>query len=309
MIDTRANLIHSVHSSVNIDGVRMHVVESGDGPPVILLHGFPDFWYSWRHQMPALARHGFRAIAPDLRGYNESDRPTDVSSYRAAAVVRDIAGLIDEVGGSAFVVGHDWGGLIAWRLAALHPDLVRKLVILNAPHPAAFRKELMLNPLQWLRSTYALYFQLSWLPERTLGAQDFGVLEHAWRRQSVHMRAFSDFDIAQYKRAMADGGLTGPLNYYRAALRYPSDLFGPPQTVDVPTLLIWGERDTYLCPSLVDRMRPWVPNLEVHRVPYVGHWVHNDVPQRVNRLLIEFFESDEFSPNNGAVLSEAAASC
>jgi epoxide hydrolase 4 len=271
--------------------VRLHYVEAGQGEPVVLLHGFPEFWYSWRHQLPALAEAGFRAIAPDLRGYNQSGCPAGVANYRVAKLVEDVAGLVREVaGGPAFVVGHDWGGVLAWRLAAQYPALVRGLAVLNAPHPAAFREELRRNPVQWLRSWYVLFFQLPGLPEWSLRAGDFALLERAWRRQPVHPGAFRPEDIAAYKRALRrPGALTGPLNYYRAAFRYPRDLYSPPQAVQAPTLLVWGERDPFLGVRLTEGLGQWVPDLRVERIADASHWVQNDVPDRVNGLLIRFF--------------------
>jgi pimeloyl-ACP methyl ester carboxylesterase len=279
------------HRDVTVGEIHLHCVEMGSGDIVLLLHGFPEFWYSWRRQIPALAEAGFHAVAPDLRGYNESDKPAKVASYRVAKLVQDITKLLQQLGNRpAFVVGHDWGGLLAWRLAALHPELVRKLAILNAPHPAAFRAELRRNPGQWLRSAYVLFFQLPGLPEQVLRARDFALLDRAWHRQPIHPDAFTEQDIAAYKRALdRPGGLTGPLNYYRASLRYPRDLYGPPQTILVPTLLLWGEQDLYLNVGLTENLERWVPDLRVERIRDASHWVQNDVPDRVNRLLIDFF--------------------
>jgi pimeloyl-ACP methyl ester carboxylesterase len=202
-----------------------------------------------------------------------------------------VEGLIRAAaGGPAFVVGHDWGGLLAWRLAALRPGLVRRLAVLNAPHPAAFLAELRRGPGQWLRSASTLFFQLPWLPELLLRAGDFALLARAWRRQPTHPGAFGDSDIAEYKRALRrPGGLTGPLNYYRAALRYPRDLFGPPQAVRAPTLLVWGERDPYLGVRLTEGPGRWAPDLRAQRLADASRRVHNDAPDRVNRLLISFF--------------------
>jgi pimeloyl-ACP methyl ester carboxylesterase len=279
------------HREARVNGVRLHVVEAGRGAPVVLLHGFPEFWYSWRKQLPPLAGAGFRALAPDLRGYNESDAPTGVRNYRATVLVNDVAALIREVAGKpACVVGHDWGGVLAWKLAAVHPELVQKLAILNTPHPAAYFRELARNPRQWLRSWYVLFFQLPWLPERCIRAGDFKMLERTWRR---FPQAFTDEDIAAYKATLGKPGrLTGPVNYYRAALRYPRDGSGGPQTIRVPTLLIWGERDPYLATGLSEGLERWVPHLRVERLPDAGHWVQNEVPDRVNRLLIDFFGSE-----------------
>lgn len=288
------------HRVRTVNGVRLHCVEAGSGPVVVLLHGFPEFWYSWRHQIPALARARFRAIAPDLRGYNESERPAGVSSYRVATLVEDIAGLIGETGEEpACVVGHDWGGLIAWRLAALRPELVRRLAILNAPHPAAYRTELKHNLGQWLRSSYIMLFQVPWLPERLLRTGDFAMLGRAWRRQPVYAGAFTSEEIAAYKDALRrPGGLRAPIHYYRAALRHPGDLRDGPQAIGVPTLLIWGEQDPYLSSTLPERARPWVADLRIERIPDASHWVQNDVPDRVNGLLIDFFGGHR--PDQGA---------
>jgi epoxide hydrolase 4 len=282
--------IHLVHRVVLANDIRLHLVEAGEGEPVILLHGFPEFWYSWRQQLSALAQAGFRAIALDLRGYNESERPAGVANYRVRELVADTIGVISDMrGGPPFVVGHDWGGLIAWRLAALHPELVRGLAILNAPHPAAFREELLHNPVQWLRSWYTLLFQVPWVPERLLSLQDYAVLERAWQRQTVNPAAFTADDIAQYKQALSRHGLTAPLSYYRAAIWHPGDLFGSPQHVSVPTLVIWGENDPFLSATLADRVAPWVKHLTVEKLPNASHWIQNDAPQDVNRLLIDFF--------------------
>jgi pimeloyl-ACP methyl ester carboxylesterase len=274
---------------VFVNGVRLHYVELGQGPLVVLLHGFPEFWYSWRRQLPVLAAAGFRAVALDLRGYNESDCPNGVHRYRTATLVDDVAGVIRRLGEPAFVIGHDWGGVLAWRLASLRPELVRKLAILNAPPPATFREECRRNPVQCLRSWYMLFFQFPWLPEWLLRAGNFALLERAWRKQLLHPGAFTDDDIAEYKRAFnRPGRLTAAINYYRAAARWPQDLSGFPQTFRVPTLLIWGERDSYLSATLPDRAARWVADLRIERIADASHWVQNDAPERVNHLLVDF---------------------
>jgi pimeloyl-ACP methyl ester carboxylesterase len=289
-VDNRA-VNHLEHHFATVNGLRLHYVEAGAGAPVVLLHGFPEFWYSWRRQLPALAAAGLRAIALDLPGYNESDKPAAVKRYRVRSLIADIAGFIRQVaGGPAYVVGHDWGGVLAWRLAATYPQLVQKLAILNAPHPAAYREELRRHPTQWLRSAYVFFFQLPSLPEALIRAGDFALLERAWREQPMHPGAFTDDDIRRYKQALSrPGGLTGPVNYYRAALRYSRDTYGPRQQIRMPTLVVWGERDPYLGVSLLDLLPRWVPDLRIERIPDASHWVQNDVPNRVNRLLVEFF--------------------
>jgi epoxide hydrolase 4 len=276
--------------------VHLHVEELGQGDPVVLLHGFPEFCYGWRHQLPALAAAGFHAIAPDLRGYNLSDRPQGVRHYRVNELVADVAALIRNLpSGRAHVVGHDWGGVVAWRIGAKHSDLVNKLVVLNAPHPAAYMRTLKRSPVQWLRSWYVLFFQLPWLPERLLRSRDFALLERAWKKDPVTPGAYSDEDIARYKEALRQPGvLTAAINYYRAAMRWPADLYGPPQSVPAPTLLIWGEQDRYLGLDLTEGLEAWVPNLRVQRIPAASHWVQNDVADVVNRLLVGFLGGEEF---------------
>jgi pimeloyl-ACP methyl ester carboxylesterase len=279
------------HREAVVNGVRLHYVEAGAGPPVILLHGFPEFWYSWRHQIPALAGAGFRALVPDQRGYNLSDKPPAVSDYRVEKLAADVAGLIRRAGrGRAAVVGHDWGGAVAWAVAIRYPELVERLVILNAPHPAAFAHELR-TAAQLRKSWYILFFQLPWLPEWALRRGDFASLERTFRHDPVRPGTFTDEDIRLYKEALSrPGALTAMLNWYRAIGRRglrAKDM----RPIAAPTLLIWGERDRYLGPRLSTGVEPWVPKLRVERMPDASHWVHQEWPQRVNRLMIDFLRA------------------
>jgi pimeloyl-ACP methyl ester carboxylesterase len=288
------------HRFLTVGGIRLHVAEAGAGPPVVLLHGFPEFWYSWRHQLAALAAAGFLAVAPDQRGYNESAKPPHLRDYRLHLLVEDIAGLIAELGHQrAAVVGHDWGGGIAWALAMRHPERVERLAILNAPHPAAFARELR-NPAQWLRSWYIGFFQVPWLPECLLSAGNFALMERAFRRQPTSADAFRPEDIRLYKQALSRrGALTAALNYYRALVRYPTERRGI-RRITAPTLLIWGERDPYLGIGMTQGLERWVPQVRVERLAGVSHWVQNDAPQRVNELLIDFLRPmTEPSPQPG----------
>lgn len=283
---------------ITANGIRLHIMEAGAGPLVILLHGFPEFSYSWRRQLPALAAAGLHAVAPDLRGYNESERPPSVRDYRLRHLVDDIAGLIAALGEQrAVVVGHDWGGAIAWKLAMLRPGLIERLVILNAPHPAAFARELR-RPKQWLRSWYMLFFQLPWLPELLLSAGDFAFLARTLRYDPVSHDAFNPDDVRQYKRAFARrGALIAAINYYRAVGRYPGELRRGNRIITAPTLLIWGERDRYLGIGMTEKLTRWVPNIQVSRIANASHWVQNDAPEEVNRLLIDFLRK----PSSSAV--------
>lgn len=277
------------HREAVVNGVRLHYVEAGSGPLVLLLHGFPEFWYSWRHQITALAAAGFRVLAPDLRGYNLSDKPPGVSAYRINVLLEDVAGLIRQAGEEkASLAGHDWGGVLAWFFAMRHPEMVERLVILNAPHPAAYRRELR-SWTQLRKSWYVFLFQVPGLPEQLIGAGDYDLIGRMLSRQPVHHEAFSAEDVQQYKHALArPGALTAALNYYRAMgnpLRQSEREAVP---ISAPTLLLWGEQDSFLSLRLTEGLNAWVPNLRVVRFPDVSHWVQNDAPERVNRLMIDF---------------------
>lgn len=290
------------HRFAQVNGVRLHYVEANpaltssnnsiSGELVLLLHGFPEFWYSWRHQIPALAAAGFRVLAPDLRGYNLSDKPNGASAYRIEALTGDAIGLIAHADADrAVIAGHDWGGVIAWHLAMHHPQLVERLIILNAPHPAAYRRELR-SSRQLLKSWYILFFQMPGLPELVLGSGDFDWIGRMLRRQPVHREVFGTEDVRRYKQALArPGALTAALNYYRA-LRHPAQRAAREDApIHVPVLLLWGERDAYLSLRLTEGLRDWVPNLNVVRFPDVSHWIQNDAPERVNRLMIDFLRA------------------
>jgi pimeloyl-ACP methyl ester carboxylesterase len=285
------------HREGRVNGIRLHWVEQGEGPLVVLLHGFPEFWYAWRHQIPALAAAGFRAVAPDLRGYNLSDKPRGVSAYRIEALLSDLDGLITRLGegpgkARAHVVGHDWGGAIAWYAPLFHPERLLSLTLLNAPHPLAFRRELRSSAAQRKKSSYVFLFQLPWLPERRIRARNYAILGKMLRRDPVTPGAFSDDDIRLYTEALSrPGALTAAVNYYRAALRFPPRARGRTWPAGLKTLLVWGERDRYLGPGLLEGLDRWVPNLTVVRIPEASHWVQNDAPERVNELLIRFLTS------------------
>ncbi len=294
------------HRFVRVNGVHLHYVEaypatssssqSSSSKLLFLLHGFPEFWYSWRRQIPALAASGFRVLAPDMRGYNLSDKPPGIAAYRMQALLGDVIGLIAHAGAQrAAVAGHDWGGVIAWHLAMYYPQVVEKLIILNAPHPAAYRRE-MRSLRQLLKSWYVFFFQVPALPELLLRIGDFDWLGRMMRYQPVHPEAFGPDDVRRYKQAMArPGALTAALNYYRAFLRYRKQCKRSKVVpIQVPVLLLWGERDLYLNTHLTEGLTPWVPNLSVVRFPDCSHWVQNDVPDRVNRFMIDFLlESKE----------------
>jgi pimeloyl-ACP methyl ester carboxylesterase len=272
-----------------VNGTRLHYVEAGEGPLVVLLHGFPEFWYSWRHQIPVLAQAGFHVVAPDMRGYNLSDRPRDWRRYDADSLAQDIAGLIAHLGEQpAYLAGHDWGAVIAYQTAMRHPELLRKLAILNVPHT-----ERMLAGFRTLRqlrkSWYMFFFQIPGLPEWLMARDDFSFAKRSLRADSPG--AFSNADLERYAQAWAQpGALTGMVNYYRAALRRsPRAALADLVPIETETLVIWGMRDRHLGSELAEPLPQWVPNVRVERLLHATHWVQHDEPERVNTLLIEFF--------------------
>jgi epoxide hydrolase 4 len=291
------------HRTVDLDAVRLHLVEAGSGPLVVLLHGFPEFWYSWRHQIPALADAGFRVAAPDMRGYNLSDKPRGVESYRGEALAGDVRALIEALGEDrAHVVGHDWGAQVTWETAMRHPEHVDRLAILNVPHPTRMLEGLR-TPSQLRRSWYMFFFQLPGVPEAAFRRNDFAWPRKVLREDPVSPDAFREEDIERFVEAWSQPGAVGAMiDYYRAAFRNPAALNallgrgdGPPDlsVVHAPTLVIWGERDTALGSELAEPDRRWVPNLvEVERLPDASHWVQNDAPERVNELLRRFLAED-----------------
>ena len=287
------------HRFEMVNGVRLHWVEAGSGPLVVLLHGFPDFWYTWRGQIPALVSAGRRVVALDLRGYNESERPEGTDQYALDLVARDVIELIrllseeaaarGETGDAhVLLVGHDWGGVVAWRVASLAPEMLRGLVILNAPHPGAFMRELRRGP-QLLRSWYALAFQIPVLPETLLGAFDFAVLRRMWRASGGPL-PLDDADLERYRAAFAPpGALRAAVDYYRAAgRRMATTTPRGSSKVRIPTLVVWGARDPALSIRLTHDLERWVPDLRLEVLPDSGHWVQIDAPGTVNDLLRDF---------------------
>ena len=290
MADETLPGVELAHRYAELGDVRLHYVEAGQGPLVLLLHGFPQFWYQWRHQIPALVEAGFRVVAPDMRGYNLSDKPPGVRAYRVELLARDVELLILACGErTASVVGHDWGAIVAWVAAMRHPGRVERLVILNVPHPARFLDGL-LSPGQLLRSSYMFFFQIPRLPEEVIRAGDFALLRSALRRDPVQPGTFAAEDIERYVRALArPGALTATLNYYRALLRNLGKTRALLKRVEAPVLVIWGERDRFLSRRLAEPPRLWVPNLlRVERLQDASHWVAEDRPLEVNTLLLNF---------------------
>jgi len=269
------------HFDVQAGEVRLHCAAMGpkDGPLVVLLHGFPECWVTWRAQLPALAAAGFYAVAPDLRGYGTSDKPRGVAAYRMEKLTGDVAALIAALGRDrADVVGHDWGGQVAWFFAMWHPARLRRLATLNVPHPQRFKFG-MWKPRQLRKSWYMLFFQLPVLPERFMTDRR---LTTSFRYTTERKGAYGEEEIAILLEAVRDR--TGPLNYYRAAGRDPPRV----SVIDAPVLVIWGDKDRWLGADLAEPGRRWVPDLRLERIPEASHWVQADAPDRVNALLLDF---------------------
>jgi len=280
------------HRTVSASGLRFHVAEAGpeDGLPVLLLHGFPECWYSWRRQLPALAAAGFRAMAPDLRGYNLSDKPGRIDDYAPEKLTADVVALAEALGYKRLdVVGHDWGGAVAWLTASFSATrhVVRRLLVLNAPHPALFLDQLTFAQLR--RSWYMLFFQLPHVPEWLLSRDDYSFLRKIFAHTRVLQQKVSDEDFAVYKQAMSQtGALTATINYYRAVLRQnPLKLAKQVEPVAAETFLIWGEQDRALGRELTEGLSRLVPRLHVDYLP-AGHFVQLERPDEVNRLLVEY---------------------
>jgi pimeloyl-ACP methyl ester carboxylesterase len=271
-----------------VGDVTLHYVEAGDGPLVVLLHGFPEFWYGWRRQIAPLAAAGFRVVAPDLRGYNLSSKPDGTAAYTAGKLAADVRDLIHERGAeSASLVGHDWGGTAAWTAAMNHPEVVDRLAILNAAHPRKLNEGLR-HPSQLARSWYFFYFALPDLPEHHVRAKDWEFFQHFLRDAQP---PYTDQEIDRYIAAWSqEGAASAMIDYYRAAVRPPKGTKTELNPISAPTLVIWGEKDRYLGPDLAEPHHDDVPNLDrVERLPDGSHWVHHDEAERVNQLLVDFF--------------------
>jgi pimeloyl-ACP methyl ester carboxylesterase len=297
MTDDPSNLEPEIrHGYAQVGEVRLHYAECGEGERlVILLHGFPECWYSWRHQLKALGRR-FRVVAPDMRGYNLSDKPERVEDYQMKRLVDDVTGLIRHFGArEAAVVGHDWGGAVAWAVAQFYPDYVWKVASLQTPPPAVWGRNLTLR--QLLRSWYMFFFQLPSLPEWWMKREDFKGLGRMLRATS-RPGTFTDEDIEVLKAALREpGALTGAVNYYRANLRaLLSRGFGAREIrrherVRVPALFVYGERDFAIIPETVAGVADYVdaPYTE-QRLGRSGHWVQQESPAEVNAALLSFLE-------------------
>ena len=272
--------------------VCLHAVAAGpkDGPVVVLLHGFPEFWYGWHRQIEPLVAGGFRVIVLDQRGYNLSSKPSGVASYALTELVSDVIAIADQLGQQKiFLAGHDWGAAVAWSTALLHPQRIAKLVVLNVPHPSVMRRFMMKRLRQVLRSWYIFFFQLPYLPEAFFSAFHFRVGERALVRSS-RPGTFSPEDLVQYRTAWSQpDAITAMINWYRALLRFRSKF--PDRTVRAPTRILWGERDAFLLSEMAHESLRYCTDGELFTFANATHWLQHEEPGRVSEHLIDFFRS------------------
>jgi pimeloyl-ACP methyl ester carboxylesterase len=282
--------VETRHHYIQTNGITLHLVEAGlaDGPLVVMLHGFPEFWYGWRHQIPALANAGYHVWAPDQRGYHLSSRPPEVSAYRQEELVADIAGLIQQSGQEqVYLVGHDWGAAVAWQVAAAHPELLKRLVILNVPHPTVMFDYVLRSWEQRFRSWYVGFFQIPWLPETLLRLNNWQGATQAMV-QSGRPDSFSAADLERYRRAWSvPRAMTSMINWYRAIVRHPP-LPLPQDPIEVPTLIIWGAQDVALSSEMAKLSLDFCDQGQLVMIEEATHWVQHDEPDKVNSLLLDF---------------------
>ncbi|MGZ3618106.1 MAG: alpha/beta fold hydrolase [Ktedonobacteraceae bacterium] len=279
------------HQYIVANGIRMHYVTQGEGPLIVLLHGFPEFWYSWHNQIPYLAEHDYTVVAPDLRGYNETAKPP--KGYDIPTLLRDIEGLIKGLGQQkAHIVGHDWGGVLAWTFAMNYPEMTESLIVMNAPHPAAMLRE-MRTFKQLRKSWYVFAFQIPWLPEYMLGRNHANEIGRMLRGAALQKSAFPREVTAKYQEAMSKpGAIKAAISYYRQLFRrLPFSMNSNEVHIKAPTLLIWGEQDIALGIALTTGLERWVDDIQIRRIPDSGHWVQQEQPEKVNRYMLDFLQS------------------
>ncbi len=271
--------------------VRLHAVVAGpaDGPAILLLHGFPEFWYCWRKQITSLAAAGFRVIAPDQRGYNTSSKPKKVSQYAMCHLVSDVVAIIDQVGRpTVCLAGHDWGAMVAWSVAAWRPEKIERMAILNVPHPSVMLYFLLTRPAQLLKSWYMFFFQIPWVPEMLLSAGNF----RAACRSLVETSRPGTFlfeDLQQYRAAWAQpGAVRAMINWYRALFTHP--IFFRSGKITVPTRILWGKKDAFLVTSLALASQRQCKDAEVIFFENASHWLHLEEPDAVNAAILDFFK-------------------
>ena len=278
---------------ISTNGIKLHCKVAGDGPLMILLHGFPEFWYSWRKQIPALSQH-YKVVVPDMRGFNDSDKPEGIKSYSMQTLVDDVRGLITAFGEEkAIIVGHDWGGAVSWVLASYFPEAVDKLITLNIPVPAEMKKQIYGGNFKQIRkSWYILFFQIPWLPEWLMKRNLRNTFERTFKGWSFNPHAFTDADIDQYVAAYQKPGvLNATINYYRASIRYAQRTDSKKAVkIEKPVLMIWGENDRALGKELTYNTGNYCSDLDIKYIPNCSHWVQHEQPELVNQYILDFLE-------------------
>jgi len=294
---------------INANGLSFTIDEAGEGDDVaLLLHGFPESRISWRGQLPALAALGWRAVAPDLRGYGESSRPDGRAAYRLEHLVTDVACMFDVLGARRrLLIAHDWGALIAWVFAIEQARPLDGLIILNVPHPAVFAAHLRHSPSQLLRSWYALFFQLPWLPEALTTARGARLVGEAFVRTAADPACFPPRVIDEYRaNASRPGAMTAMINYYRAnaarLAQWPATRTPP---IDTPTLMLWGERDPFLGVGLTQGYGPYVTDFTLRRFPEVSHWIQQEASEAVNQAMASWMRERGLAARPGSEVAEA----
>lgn len=278
-------------SRIATNGISLHVAEAGptDGPLVVLLHGFPEFWYCWRAQIGPLAEKGFHVVAPDQRGYNLGDKPRGAAAYDLDALAKDIIGLADFFGAQKFrLAGHDWGGNVGWWLAQNYPARVERFVSISAGHPAVWRERMETDPVQRQKSTYVKLFRIPLFPEYIIRRRNFEAIAGAITA-TERPGTVSETELDRYREAWSQkGAITGGLNWYRAILkrRFPS---WKQIQITVPTLAIWGDKDVYGDEKLIAESIALCSRGELIRLENATHWTLQDEPDKVNTFLQAFF--------------------
>ena len=269
---------------IDTNGIKLHTIVIGSGEPLILLHGFPEFWYCWKSVIPGL-KEKFKLIIPDMRGYNLSDKPNDVKKYKMEYLIGDIKGLIEELNlKRVYLAGHDWGGVVAWAFAEKYPELLKKLIILNAPHPKIFQKSLRTDKKQQKASSYIFEF-LKPNGEKKLYEDDYRTLKKAVFEDMFSKTNFTEFDKEKYIEAWSQpGAILGGVNYYRANTSF-DEWTG---IIEVPTLVIWGMKDVALLPQQLEGLSDYVKNLKIVRSENSSHWITHDDPDLIISSIKEF---------------------
>jgi len=283
-----------------VNGVRLHYVSKGEGKLIMFVHGFPEFWAEWENQLEEFGKD-YQAVALDMRGYNLSSKPEDLGAYHVTDLIEDLRALAEHLGHEKFImVAHDWGGAVAWSFAMRHPQWLEKLIIINAPHPIIFARELLENPDQQKASRYMLTFR-SPEAEQIFSENDYEMLLKALFEFGTKWEMTEAVRQKYIEAWSQPGALTGGLNYYRVSPLYPPtskededsikgimDLPHEMVEVKVPTLVIWGEKDQALLPTNLDGMQDYVEDLTIKRIPDGTHWVIHEQPELVNSLIRNF---------------------